>query len=351
MRFMGAKGKLLQFIYESLEDFGALSDSKSFTDVFSGTASVGSFFKQKDFEVFSSDLLYLSYVLQRTYIENGAEPDFSKLSEIVGSKNPSYIEVIEYLNDLPPVKGYTWRHFTTEGTANDEHSRMFFIPENGMIVDAIRQKIEDFHTEELIDDNAYFILLATLLESLSFHSNVSGVYAAFLKTYDPRALKIFKLRPVEYSTSGTGKSFWGNGLELAAKQQTDILYLDPPYNSRQYAPNYHVIETVARYDNPDARGKAGIREYSSLKSNFCSKAKALEELEKFVTDGKYRYLALSYNTEGIMNEDDILKLLSKYGRAKLYRQEYLRFKSNNNGDSGHKKHVEELIFIMERQGE
>lgn len=346
MRFMGAKTKLLNFIYESLDDFGAIKDSHTFSDVFAGTATVGSFFKDKGYEVFSSDLLYLSYVLQRAYVENSAEPSFDGLADEVGASSPSYTDVIKYLNSLAGTEGYVWRNFTSEGTANDEHQRMFFTGENGKVIDSIRSKIEEFQVRNLINEDSYYVLLATLLESLSFYSNVAGVYAAFLKSYDPRALKPFKIRPIEYSASGVGKAFNVNGLELATDKKVDILYLDPPYNNRQYAPNYHVIETIARYDGPVARGKAGIRDYTDLKSNFCSKAKALDELELYITKGQYKYLALSYNTEGIMKEEDILKLMSKYGEAKLYRQEYLRFKSNNNGDSAHKKHIEELVFVL-----
>lgn len=177
---------------------------------------------------------------------------------------------------------------------------------------------------------------------------MSGVYSAFLKNYDPRALKDFKLRPIEYSQQGKGHAHHSDGLTLLQKNAFDIVYLDPPYNQRQYAPNYHVIETIAKWDNPLPRGKAGIREYSELKSNFCSKSNALLELEKYASQDSFKYLALSYNSEGIMKQEDIIKILSLYGTVDVYEQEYLRFKSNNNGDSAVKKHVNELLFILKK---
>ncbi len=340
MRYMGAKGKLLDFIEYGLKESGAEENSNTFADVFSGTSSVGSFFKQKGFSTYSSDIMYMSYVLQRAYIENSSDHSFGDFG--------SYEKALYHLNTLLPEKGYVWRHFTEEGTKNDEHQRMFFIPANGQKIDAIRNELERLKSTNSLNENEFFILLATLLESLSFHSNVSGVYAAFLKKYDPRSLKEFVLRPINYSTSGEGKSFHGDGLSLLSDNVFDVIYLDPPYNQRQYAPNYHVIETIARWDNPEPRGKAGIREYLDLKSNFCSKAKAIDELKKYVESDSYKYLALSYNSEGIMKKDEIIDLLSSYGKTDFYSQEHLRFKSNNNGESSNKKHIDEFLFVLER---
>ena len=120
-------------------------------------------------------------------------------------------------------------------------------------------------------------------------------------------------------------------MKILNQINTDILYLDPPYNERQYAPNYHILETIARYDNPEIRGVTGMRNYDSQKSRFCKASTALEDLDKVARIATYEYLVLSYNSEGIMPQHNILDVLSQYGEVELEQFEYLRFKSNNNG--------------------
>jgi adenine-specific DNA-methyltransferase len=131
--------------------------------------------------------------------------------------------------------------------------------------------------------------------------------------------------------------------------EADIFYLDPPYNQRQYAPNYHLLETIAKYDNPEIKGVTGLRaNYENQKSKFCNVTTALQELEKIAKLGKYKTLILSYNNEGIIPQNEILSMLSKYGKIELQEFDYLRFKSNNNGESKHKKHIKEQLYILQK---
>jgi adenine-specific DNA-methyltransferase len=132
------------------------------------------------------------------------------------------------------------------------------------------------------------------------------------------------------------------------KIKADIFYLDPPYNERQYAPNYHILETVAKYDSPKIKGVTGMRQYDEQKSKFCNAETALQELERVTKFGKYKFLILSYNSEGIMPQAKIMAILNKYGKTKFVEFEYLRFKSNSNGDSKHKKFIKEQLFILEK---
>ena len=131
-----------------------------------------------------------------------------------------------------------------------------------------------------------------------------------------------------------------NGLNV------DILYIDPPYNNRQYAPNYHLLETIAKYDAPKIKGTTGLREYANQKSDFCNKDTAIIALDKIAKTAKYKYLILSYNSEGIMPEKDIMFVLKKYGEVTLQNIDYPRFKSNSNGDSKHKKTIQEQLYIL-----
>jgi len=347
MRFIGNKEKLLDLIYATVASTGVKDGT--FCDFFSGTSNVGRFFKEKGFKVISSDILYFSYVLQKAYIENNEEPKFKKLLKtlkISDDKLSPFDKVRNYLNSLKGIKGFIYKNYTEEGTAK-EHKRKYFSVENGKKIDAVRTTIEQWKKENLIDEKEYFVLLATLIESVPFYANISGVYAAFLKKYDPRALKSFELKPINFYEGKKNHSVYNkNSIDLIDNLDVDVLYLDPPYNQRQYAPNYHLLETIARYDNPKIKGVTGMRCYSEQKSEFCNKNSALLALDKIAKTAKYKHLILSYNSEGIMPEAEIVSTLKKYGKVKVNNVDYLRFKSNSNGESKNKKMIQEQLYVL-----
>ena len=349
MRYIGNKENLTDFIYETLKDNGV--DGESLFDFFSGTASVAKFFKEKGFKIYSSDIMYFSYVLQEAYIKNNGYPEFKKLLNKITVipttliyKN--YDLVLTYLNNLKGKKGFIYQNYSPGGTKELDKPRMYLSDENAMKIDAIRSIIEEWKKEELINHNEYYVLLATLLESVSFYTNVAGVYAAFSKKWDPRALKPFEMRSISLIEGNQQHEvFCADSMELLDKVEADIIYLDPPYNQRQYAPNYHLLETIAKYDSPDIYGVAGLRPYDEQKSTFCNAVTALRDLEIIAKEGNYKYLVLSYNNEGIMQEEDIKEVLSKYGDLKLIEKTYGRFKSHSRTKNAAKK-VREQLYIL-----
>ena len=186
--------------------------------------------------------------------------------------------------------------------------------------------------------------------TVPFYANIAGVYAAFQKKWDIRAVKKLILRPITLVLNKKeNKSFNANSVNLLSQIETDILYLDPPYNHRQYAPNYHLLETIARNDSPEIKGIAGLRNYENQKSKFCNKETALQELHTIAKDATFSTLILSYNTEGTMPKAKILDILQQFGDTELVEFDYLRFKSNNNGDSKHKKFIKEQLYILRKK--
>lgn len=353
MRYIGNKENIIEKIYQILLSNGI--EGKSFFDFFSGTTNVAKFFKEKKYTVYSNDIMYMSYCLQKAYIENNDEPQFRELLArldytCTGALFASPLEtVVEYLNTIPPVKGFIFQNYTPDGTKDLAMPRMYFSSENGQRIDAIRTKIEEWYKGELISESEYYILLACLIESISFYANVAGVYAAYQKKWDPRAVKRLELRPIKL-LSNNKRNFVSNvdGMSIVSSIDVDILYLDPPYNERQYLPNYHLVETIARYDNPSIHGATGMRDYNGQKSSFCNAKTALADLEVIASEAKFKWLVMSYNSEGIMPQEDILAMLSKYGKAKLEQFEYARFKSNNNGEAKTKRTVFEQLYILEK---
>ena len=353
MRYIGNKENILDKIYSILTENGVEGDS--FFDFFSGTTSVARYYKKLGYRVFSSDFLYLSFCLQKAYIENNREPLFGRLlPTLLSVRRASFFaspleQVVAYLNTISPVKGFIYKNYTPEGTAALDRPRMYFSSENGKVIDAIRIQIEKWKIEDLITDSEYYILLACLIETVSFYANVAGVYAAFQKKWDPRAVKPLTLRPIEIiENDRDNKVYNANSLDLVPDIDVDILYVDPPYNGRQYLPNYHLLETIAKYDAPSIHGVTGMRDYESKKSSFCNAKTALQGIDYIASSAKYKYLVLSYNSEGIMGKADIMSTLSKYGTVKLEEFEYLRFKSNNNGLAKTQKHVFEQLYILKK---
>lgn len=355
MRFIGNKEKLVDNIYSVVLDAGV--QNGIFCDFFSGTSNVGRYFKDKGYSIISSDLLYFSYVLQKAYIENNTEVEFIKLFKLVPDINQSgtlffspLYATLNYLNNLEGVEGFIYRNYTEDGTRNDTYVRKYFTGENGKIIDAQRQKIQEWKNLSLITESEYFVLLACLVETVPFYSNISGVYGAFLKNYDPRALKKLEIKPIRlYKSKKKHHVYNEDSMKLIGNLDVTILYLDPPYNERQYAPNYHVLETIAKYDEPKIKGVTGMRDYSEQKSNFCNAENALKSLEEIAQKAKYKYLLLSYNSEGIMSQKDILKILGKFGDVQLKEVDYRRFRSNSKGGSATNKDIKEQIYVLKRK--
>jgi len=352
MRFIGNKANIIGKIFQIISERNIKGNS--IFDLFAGSTNVGRFFKKLNYQVYSSDLLFFSYILQRAYIQNNQDWTFDKLLKTLNIKSSTLFAtplniVVEYLNNLEILEGFIYKNYTPAGTAKLDIPRMYYTSENGKIIDTIRQQIENWKNDELINENEYFTLLACLIETVPFYANVSGVYAAFQKQWDPRAVKKLQLRPIEIvKNQKQNYSYNDNAVNFLEKISADIFYLDPPYNQRQYAPNYHLMETIAKYDNPVIKGISGMRNYENQKSLFCNSEAGLQELNKIAQIGNYRWLILSYNTEGIMPKQKIISILEQYGNVELVEFDYLRFKSNSNGESKHKKYIQEQLYILQK---
>jgi adenine-specific DNA-methyltransferase len=333
MKYIGNKFRLLDFIEESMEDFG-LPRSGTFIDLFSGSTSVSQYFK-KNYTIISNDFMYYSFVYQKCLIENNMQPSFKKISEKI-KDNP-----INYLNSISPMKGYFFQNFAPSG----QYSRMYFSDSNAMKIDSIRDTIEDWHKERLIDDAEFYYLLCSLIEAADFIANIAGTYGAFLKIWRETALKQIKLKdPKLIDNQVMNKCYNCEASELIGKIDGEILYLDPPYNSRQYASNFHVLESLAVWDKAELKGKTGLRNYDKQKSAFSSKKLAKKVLEKIIDLSRSEYIVLSYNNEGIIPHNDIEEILSKYGKFKKYSREYRRFRTERNHEKRRYKETGEKVY-------
>ncbi len=344
VRFIGSKYNLLLDIYKILWQENITGNS--FFDVFSGSAIVGRFFKRM-YQVISNDSLYFSYVLQRGLITIESIPSFSnlKLNNLPKEGSERICKILNYLNSLKGVEGFVYQHYTPASRNIDGLERKYFSLENGMKIDAIRLKIEEWFQDEQISEEEYFYLLTSLLIAVQKVANISGTYGAFNKFWDPRACKPLTLKYLEVIPSRFSHVAYNKDIfTLLGKITCDIAYIDPPYNSRQYIANYHLLETIAKYDNPKIKGKTGIREYGDKeKSMFCSKKEVQSAFLKLLAELKAKHIIISYNSEGILSKEQIIQIMRDVGikNIKFYEIPYRRFKSNKNSN---KNNVIEYIF-------
>ena len=353
MNYIGSKLSLLKFLEESINKV-VDKDCKVFCDLFAGTGIVGSYFKKKGYKVIANDIQYYSYILNRHYIGNHKELSFSKLlNEIIKLKD---IEiryrkdfVCDYLSRLNGVKGFIYNNYCLGGTENSEEPRQYFSDENGMRCDAIRQKIENWKKENLVSDDEYYFLIASLVESIDKYANTASVYGAFLKQLKRTAQKSLILKPAELIINDQDHEVFNEDInKLSERVKGDILYLDPPYNQRQYATNYHMLETIAKYDDPKIYGKTGLREYQEQKSLYCSRPQVKKAFKDLILKAKAKYIFLSYNNEGLMTLEDIKEIMSLRGEYGHFTKEYNRFKADKseNRDYKAKKTVEYLHYVI-----
>jgi adenine-specific DNA-methyltransferase len=319
LNYIGSKLKLSSWLLEEINKTidGDLKD-KIFCDIFAGTGIVGRTFKEKVKSVISNDMEYYSYVLNKNYIGNHEKMDDKD-------------SLIDELNSLPLREdGFIYKNYCT-GSGSE---RQYFKDTNGKRIDTIRMKIEEWKSSNRINENMYYFLLASLLESADKVANTASVYGAFLKHIKRTAQQDLILEPAYFIENDNEHKVYNEDSNKLIKQISgDILYLDPPYNQRQYGANYHLLNTIALYDNFIPKGKTGMRDYT--RSNYCSKKSIEQSFEELIKNAQFKYIFLSYNNEGLMNEETTKKIMEKYGQYRLEKKEYQRFKADKTENRNH----------------
>lgn len=340
MRYIGGKGLLLDRINSVIEE--NTDNISSVTDIFAGSTVVSDNFKRAGYRVMTNDFLYFSYVIARGTIGLNSKPSFAKL----GIRNP-----IKYLNDMTledsgiGIKDcFLYQNYSPSDTCD----RMYFQNKNAIKIDIIRQTIEKWYQESRIDENGYFYLLAALLNAVPFVANIAGVYAAYLKFWDARTYKDIELKKPILFSNGKKNVCYNEDYTKILELPSDLLYADPPYNAREYLPNYHILETIARYDKPTVYGVTGMRGYEKQKSGFCKKNTVYEAFERLVRDCNSRYIIISYNNEGLLSTNELSEICQRYcinHSFQLYEYEYRRYKNKIPNDT---KGLKEQLYFLRR---
>lgn len=332
MNYIGSKLKLCQhFLPETIKSVcGADLSQKTFCDIFAGTGIVGRTFKTSVKKVISNDIEYYSYILNKNYIENHRPLENAE-------------NLVSELNELSLcVDGFIYKNYCLGGNGE----RQYFSDENGKKIDSIRIKIEEWKNTGKINKSMYYFLLASLLESADKVANTASVYGAYLKNLKKSAKKQMILESADFELNDNEHEvFKSDANELITRISGDILYLDPPYNTRQYGANYHILNTIAEYKPFVPKGKTGLREYT--RSKYCSVSSVKEEFENLIKNANFKYIFLSYNNEGLMSVEDVRRIMRKYGRYDLAQTDYQRFKADSNRFNKAKSTVE-YLHILEK---
>ena len=294
MRYIGSKQKLLGEINRVIQE----PDGCTVLDAFSGSGAVSESLASR-FNVIACDLMHVCQVVTACRLMTRAD------------LSPTIDDTIARLDSLDGVEGFVYKTFTPAG------GRKYFTEENGKRIDAIVDAIYEQQTDRTF-------LLGCLIESISLVANTSGTYGAFNKKWDPRALNRLSMKN-HFSLEHHGSAQVGDAVNVIRDTPHDILYLDPPYNKRQYGGYYHVLETIVRNDKPLVTGTTGLRDWKDTKSKFCNKSTAMSELRTILQATSARLVVMSYNNEGLLTKAEIEEQLNVFGTVVCHEVAHTRY--------------------------
>ena len=363
MRYIGNKTRLLPFILGAIRRLGIAPGTAH--DAFAGTAVVGRALKGAGWRVASSDLMSYSHVFQQAYVVANEIPGFRELARrdqnvrrAISAAEPDPAQppaagelctVARYLAaGLSPERGFVTRHFSPVG------ERMYFTEANASRIDAARRALHEWRADGSIDESAYFVLLAALIEGADRVANTAGVYAAYIKSWQPNARRPLAITPLVPVPGPAGATAHLTDATTLARTlgPVDLLYIDPPYNARQYSGYYHVPEVIARgwFDEPlTLRGKTGLLDSVGQRSEWCSPRRVRHALSDLLAATGARHVLVSYNSEGLLPDADLRAVLSEAavdGKVRRFSKTYRRYRADADSETRRYKagDVRELLY-------
>jgi adenine-specific DNA-methyltransferase len=291
--------------------------------------------KRQNWRVTAGDIMAYSYAFQHAYLATNEAPPFTALLD-AGVLDPElnfpvpFYKVIAHLNNLRGIEGFYYENYSPDGP----EGRRFFTSANALRIDAIRKEIRWWDEMGWLTEQERYLLVTALIEAVSRVANVAGTYAAYLKRWDPRAHKPLLLSAPQIIHSAHQHCVnLADAQDLVPRTECDLLYIDPPYNTRQYAANYHLLETLALMDEPEVRGVSGLRPTNGKQSIYCRAGQAEEALDSLIKSSRAPNILMSYNSEGLIPEGRLIEILSQRGTVEVYACEYRRFRSDSDGDN------------------
>ena len=326
-RYIGSKYKMINFIKETMSK--EKIEYSSFLDLFGGTGIVGDFFNDQKTKVYVNDLLKSNYISYLAWFGN---------EKIDKNKIKKYIE--KY-NSLTVLKD---NYFSLN------FSNTYFNEENCKKIGFIREDIEDNYTNNNLNIRERAILITSLLYAMDKIANTVGHYDAYRKKGDlNKKLELCMLNLKSNTNNRNNKIFNEDSNELVRSLKADVVYIDPPYNSRQYSDAYHLLENVAIWEKGEVHGVAKKMERNRIKSKYCSVSAPLV-FKDLIENIDAKYIIVSYNNMGKkgagrsqakISDEDIIGTLNKKGKVKVYETDFREFNTGKTHIDNHK----ERLFI------
>ena len=296
MRYIGSKTASLPGITKAIQRSGITL--RSLCDPFAGSCTVSRHFKALGWSIVTGDLLAQSYALQVAYIELNEPPSFPGLklpaSGARRTEQSPHLRVLEYLDALPGVSGFITREYSLAGTSH----RLCFTSENARRIDRIREVIEGWDQTGAISSNEKCYLLACLVEASDRVANTAGTYYAYLKRLYRKAKKRLQLRPIAMSDNQRrNEANQIDAVRLVEQTEADVMYLDPPYNGRNYGAYYHLPETLVLWDAPEVKGKSGMRR-GIPESPFYHRRTASDAMNELTKAARGKLIVVHYSRSG-----------------------------------------------------
>lgn len=327
IKYLGSKRLLVDAIAAAARSLGA----SSALDLFSGTARVGKALKESGLYVLANDHLRFAATLARCYVQ----ADARAWADEAGA-------LLRELASTAPAEGYFTRTFCEEAR--------YIQPHNGARIDAIRDRIAALRLAPELEA----IALTALIEAADRVDSTTGVQMAFLKQWAKRSYNDLALR-LPALTAGQGLALHLEA-EDAADADVDVAYIDPPYNQHSYLGNYHMWETLARWDAPETYGIANKRsDCRAYKNPLNSKKRHADALRRVLARVRAKNLIASFSNEGFLEEAELREMLGQHGYVAVLSTDYKRYvgaqigihnpKGERVGRVSHLRNRELLFFV------
>ena len=313
MRYIGSKLRLTNFIEKVVKEHcGEDLSGKVFCDLFAGTGVVGRHFCPMVKNVIANDFEKYSYV-----------------SNYVGLRGFDEDVVQSFLDTLNGIEGTTESSLYQCYSEGGSGGRLYFSKENGMKLAEARLRLS---ANKTLSRKNYMAILLSIIDGADKVANTMSTYGAYAKKLKSNSEKpiYFALPKYAEKASYLNQVYLGDSNELIKHIQGDILYLDPPYNNRQYGSNYHVLNAITVGEAPETDSVTGVRKDDYNKSEYCREKTVGKALDELISNAKFEWIFLSYNNEGLLSFDEIRKIMSKYGDYSVEGTEYQRYKADNN---------------------
>jgi adenine-specific DNA-methyltransferase len=299
IKYIGSKRVLVPHIVRGVSAF---PKSSRVLDLFSGTSRVARGLKESGRYVIANDHLSYAATLARCYVQSDAARWIEQATAL-----------IDELSKVPPEPGYFTKAFCEDAR--------YLQPHNGARVDAIREEI----ARRALPPELESIALVSLMEAADRVDSTTGVQMAYLKKWAARSFNELSLR-VPALVPGSGEALQLEAAEAAAEVDADVAYIDPPYNQHSYMGNYHVWESLVRWDKPETYGVANKRvQCKEYKSDFNSKRRIRDGLRRIFERVRAPHLLVSFNNEGYVDRDDLVELLSEKGHVGFVAVDFKRY--------------------------